>query len=92
MSVCEPCKDAADGVDFGPILVCSICGVGPVSVYRTDVPLAEQSVVRHKREVAGVKIWCEGGTRPPREQSSHDFCRGCTCQHRAPGSWKGKKS
>lgn len=94
MSVCEPCKDAADAVDFGPILVCSVCGQGPVSVYNTARPLAEQSVVKHKspgKRAGQQGYWCEGSKQPPREQSGHDFCRGCACQHRPPGSWKGKR-
>lgn len=91
MPICDRCRDAAAGYDFGPVPCCSICGIGPVTLYRSDVPLAEQKVVRHKREVAGVKIWCEGSSRPPEMQTGHDFCNGCPCQHREPGSWKGGK-
>lgn len=81
--ICSRCADAADGVDFGPVPVCSACGVGPVSVYRTDVPLAEQKVVRHKYGL----VWCEGSSKPPRLQTGHEFCNGCSCQHRPRDSW-----
>lgn len=80
--ICSRCAEAADGVDFGPVEVCSICGQGPVAVYNYEKPVDQRSVVRHKREVAGVKIWCEGSRRPPRLQTSHDFCNGCDCQHK----------
>jgi hypothetical protein len=84
--ICKPCADAADGVDFGPIPVCSICDNGPVYVYNDARPVEEQSVVRHQREVAGVKIWCEGSKRPPRLSTGHDFCNGCDCAHKPVGS------
>jgi hypothetical protein len=84
--ICKPCADAADGVDFGPIPVCSICDNGPVYVYNDARPVEEQSVVRHQREVAGVKIWCEGSKRPPRLSTGHDFCTGCDCAHKPVGS------
>lgn len=88
MPVCEPCRDAADGLDPGPIPVCSHCGQGPVRLYRTDVPLVEQSVVRHMWHD---REWCPGSKKPPRMATSHDHCDGCPCQHKPRGSWKGKQ-
>lgn len=85
--ICKRCLDAASGADFGPIPVCSVCGQGPMYVYSDAKPLAEQSVVKHKREVPSGKVWCEGSKRPPRLSTGHDFCNGCPCQHRPPGSW-----
>lgn len=95
--ICRDCTDAADGLDYGPVMVCSACGQGPVCVYRTGIPLADQKVVRHKRsaammDIAGgvvlrryiTRVWCEGSSKPPRVATGHDACiarGGCTCKH-----------
>lgn len=86
--ICDRCADAADGVDFGPVPVCSECGVGPIFVYRTDVPLEEQKVVFHKHRSlgSGRKVKCPGTGKPPRLQTGHDFCKGCDCKHKPVGS------
>lgn len=81
MPICRPCRQAAQGK--GDLLACSVCGKRGVSVYRTDVPLAEQSVFFHK--AAGFR--CDGSGRPPVVSTFHDYCDGCPCQHKPRGSW-----
>jgi hypothetical protein len=93
--ICDRCRDAADGVDFGPVPVCSHCGQGPVCVYNDSKPVEKQSVVKHKTpgvEPGDSRYWCPGSKQPPRLSTGHDFCNGCACQHRPPGSWKGDKT
>lgn len=87
--ICDRCRDAADGVDFGPVPVCSTCGRGPIAVYNDAKPVDEQSVVVHKSPNFGIR--CQGSKRPPRLSTGHDFCNGCSCQHRPRGSWKGER-
>lgn len=92
MPICERCALAASGEDFGPVPVCSVCEQGPVSVYNSAKPIEQQSVVKHKfpgKIVGDFDYWCLGSTQPPKEQTGHDFCNGCPCQHRPPGAWKG---
>lgn len=81
--ICKPCARAADRKTGGTSLACACCGKWPVCVYRTDVPLEEQKVVRHK--FGGIK--CPGTGRPPIVRSGHDFCTGCDCQHEPVGSY-----
>lgn len=87
MPICIHCRKAAAGT--GPIVRhCLICGAPGVGVYTDAVPLNEQRVVRHKREITGgSKIWCEGSLAPPVLKDGHDYCDGCPCQHRPKGSW-----
>ncbi len=86
--ICTRCAEAADGVDFGPVPVCSGCGQGPISVYNDARPVEEQSVVVHQKDG-----WrCPGSKRPPRLSTGHDFCKGCDCQHAPKGSYRGKPS
>lgn len=85
MTVCQPCREAADGT-HPETLVCSVCG-SPRAVYNSDRPLGEQSVVVHKNG------WerCPGSTEPPKVRTGHDKCNGCPCQHRERGSWRGRR-
>lgn len=90
--ICSRCAEVADGVDPGPVAVCSECGIGPVYVYNDAKPVERQSVRKHARpgaKAGDFDYWCRGSKRPPHLQTGHDFCNGCTCQHREPGSWKG---
>lgn len=92
--ICTKCAEAADGVDFGPVRVCSVCGQGPIAVYNDAKPLDRQSAVRHKAPDpqdpnSGYQVWCPGSKLPPQYQSGHDFCKGCDCQHKPPGSHRG---
>lgn len=88
--ICEPCASAADGADLGPAdPVCSACGLLPVALYGNG------TVRFHKfRPPTSVtKVKCPGTGEPPRLlRTGHDFCNGCSCQHKPPGSWKGDQS
>lgn len=99
MPICNACRGAAEGRVQAPC--CSACDREWVSVYRTDVPVEEQRVVFHKRDVlithhrGGERVQyterarCPGTGKPPVFRSGHDACDGCPCQHRPRGSWKG---
>lgn len=94
MPICEPCRRAAsDTPEQAGELFCSWCGRGEVSVYRTDVPLAEQKVFFHKiRPRASVtKVRCPGTGKPPVVRSEHDRCKGCPCQHKPKGAWNASR-
>ena len=94
MPICEHCLLAASGEDWGPVPVCSECDNGPISVYNSKRPIETQSVVKHKKpgaKAGDFDYWCPGSKRPPRLQTGHDFCDGCPCQHRPPGSWNQKE-
>lgn len=86
MSVCGPCKGAADGTRPARI-VCSVCK-SPRRVYNDARPTGEQSVVVHK---VGWER-CLGSTEPPLILTGHDDCKGCPCQHKPKGSWNGRMS
>lgn len=84
MPICNRCREAAEGLDFGPVDVCSVCGQGPISLYDNG------KVRKHKKpgsKPGQSDYWCRGSKRPPRESTGHDFCDGCPCQHRPKGSW-----
>lgn len=88
MTICDACARAAAG-EGAVLRYCRNCGKQS-SVYATDVPVSEQRVVVHKH--ANTRIRCQGSRKPPVYRSVlHDWCDGCPCQHRPPGSWKGSK-
>lgn len=82
--ICEPCVEAAEG--RGPRHpYCSNCG-RRARLYRDDVPEAEQSVYVHKH--TNTRIRCQGSRKPPVYlHVGHEWCDGCSCQHRPSGSW-----
>lgn len=84
--ICTPCLKAADGT-WPARSVCSVCK-SPRAVYNSGKPVGEQSVVVHKNG------WerCPGSTEPPVIRTGHDECKGCTCQHRPKGAWRGKRT
>lgn len=87
MPICTPCRRAAEGTS-AVVRHCSECDREGVSVYATEVPLAEQKVVFHKRITDALEYGrCPGSGRPPVIRDGHDRCDGCPCQHKPRGSW-----
>jgi hypothetical protein len=85
MSICGPCRQAADRPRLN---FCSVCK-RPASVYATEIPIEQQSVVVHKNKLTGTR--CLGSTEAP--VTGHELCRDrCPCQHRPPGSWNQRPS
>jgi hypothetical protein len=83
VSICTPCRKAADGkTPRRPH--CPVC-TRQIEVMRTDVPEAEQRLYVHGAH--GER--CDGSKGPPVYRNV-GHCNGlCPCQHREKGAWRG---
>jgi hypothetical protein len=83
MSICDPCRRAADRPGF---VYCPVCK-RRATVYSTEPPREDQSIVVHKNRQTGER--CLGSTLGP--LTGHELCKDrCPCQHRPKGSWNAK--
>lgn len=89
MSVCKKCRDAVES-DAPVLPYCSVCGKGPIAVYRTDVPESDQRAYVHKNDATGAR--CDGSRAAPRFRPVGHCNDLCTCQHRRKGAWRGGPS
>lgn len=82
--ICEQCRAAADS-DRPARPHCPVCS-RQIEVYRTDLPIAEQTLYSHGDGEGGR---CDGSKGTP-EYRAVGHCDGkCGCQHRQKGAWRG---
>lgn len=101
MSICDPCKRAAELPDPPLLPHCPVCdrqigahvSWGPDFDDATGLLNRHAKLVWHKRAPglpACNGVGWEAVYAPPKDQrSGHHDCKGCPCQHRPKGSWKG---